>query len=146
MALAAGFLADRVGASRTVLGAFGLLFAACVCFAVAPMGASLMWLLWINAALLGAATYALRGVFYALLQEGRVPMALTGLTVGVVSVIGYTPDVFIPPLKGWLLDSYPGATGHRYFFAILAFGALVGAAATLGIWRLTRRSARQATS
>lgn len=136
MAVTAGFVADRYGASRTVLVAFGLLFGACVVFAVAPTGANLMWLLWINAAALGAATYALRGVFYALLDEGRVPMDLTGLTVGVVSVIGYAPDVFIPPLKGWLIDRYPGALGHRYFFGVLAAGALIGAAATLGIKRI----------
>jgi Na+/melibiose symporter-like transporter len=66
-------------------------------------------------------------------------MPLTGLTVGVVYMLGYTPDVFIPPLKGWLTDTYPGATGHRYFFALLGVGALIGAAATVGIQRLVGR-------
>jgi MFS family permease len=140
MAVSAGYLADRYGANRTVLLAFGLLFVACLVFAVAPTGASLTWLLWVNAAALGAATYALRGVYYALLEESRIPMHVTGLTVGLVSMLGYTPDVFLPPLKGWLTDTYPGVTGHRYFFTLLGAGALIGAAATVGIQRVVARS------
>lgn len=140
MALSAGFVADRFGASRTVLASFGLLFAACAAFVLAPAGPGLMWLLWLDAALLGAAAYALRGVFYALLDEARIPMDLTGVTVGVVSVVGYAPDVLVPVLKGWLTDTHSGVTGHRYFFAVLAACALFGAAATLGIQRLSRQA------
>ena len=45
---------------------------------------------------------------------------LTGTAVGVVSLIGYTPDIFIGPLMGYFLDEYPGALGHQCVFALLA--------------------------
>jgi nitrate/nitrite transporter NarK len=138
MAVGAGLVADRLGASRTVLGAFALLGLACLVFSVGPMGPDHRWLLWANAALLGAATYALRGVYFALLEESRVPMDATGRTVGVLSVIGYTPDIFVPPLKGWLLDGLPGTAGHRALFAVLAVAAVVGALATVALRRAIR--------
>ncbi len=36
------------------------------------------------------AVYTLRGVYFALIQETKIPLGLTGTAVGVISVIGYT--------------------------------------------------------
>jgi sugar phosphate permease len=68
-----------------------------------------------------------------------VPLAVTGSAVGLVSVIGYTPDVFMGPLMGVLLDRSPGELGHRHVFAVVAgFGAL-GVVLT---WCFRRRGER----
>ena len=54
-----------------------------------------------------------------------MPAVATGTAVGIVSVIGYTPDVFFGGLAGWLLDAAPGVAGQRHFFLMLfAFVAL----------------------
>ena len=48
-------------------------------------------------------------------------MALTGMATGLISMVAYTPDVFVPALAGHLLDRYAaGGVGYRYFFLILA--------------------------
>ena len=60
--------------------------------------------------------FALRGLYYAIMEEGQVPLAYTGSAVGLVSVIGYTPDIFMGPLMGYLLDSAPGAVVTVTFF------------------------------
>ena len=73
-----------------------------------------------------AGVYAIRGIYFALMQESAVPLAATGTAVGIMSVVGFTPDVFMSPLMGYLLDSYPGAPGHRYVFLVLAIFALIG--------------------
>lgn len=132
-ALAAGFLADRFGPSRTVFASFVLLVSAYVAFATLPATDATTWLLWSNAAIIAIAAGSLRGVFFALLQEGGVPAALTGTAVGLVSFVGYTPDVFTGLLKGALLDAFPGSLGHQYFFGILAAAGIVGCGAALGI-------------
>ena len=67
--------------------------------------------------------YALRGVYFALLAEGAVPIAFTGSAIGVISLVGFTPDVFMGPLMGVLLDGSPGVLGHQHVFAsVTAFG------------------------
>ena len=73
-----------------------------------------------------AGVYGIRGIYFALMQESAVPLAATGTAVGIMSVVGFTPDVFMSPLMGYLLDSYPGAPGHRYVFLVLAIFSLIG--------------------
>tara|TARA_B100000900_G_C20491358_1_gene679692 strand:- start:739 stop:1083 length:345 start_codon:yes stop_codon:yes gene_type:complete len=71
--------------------------------------------------------YALRGVYFALLEENQTPKNLTGAAVGLVSIIGYTPDVFFAPITGRILDANPGIVGHQNYFFFLSSIALIGA-------------------
>lgn len=143
-AVAAGFLADRISPSRAVTGGFLVLVVAYGALAAMPSGASVLWLLWIDTAVVGIAVFALRGIYFALLEEGNVPLHLTGTAVGIVSVLGYTPDAVMPLLSGWLLDTFPGAAGHQYLYGLLGFGAIFGVVATRAIPALAAREADDA--
>jgi MFS family permease len=57
---------------------------------------------------------------------------LTGTATGLISLVAYTPDVFMPALAGHLLDRYAaGGVGYRYFFLIMALFAVSGVGFTL---------------
>ena len=71
-------------------------------------------------------TYAIRALYFSLMQEGHVPLVLTGTAVGVISVVGYTPDIFASPVIGYLLDTYPGILGHQYVFSMLVVFSIIG--------------------
>lgn len=139
-AVFAGLLADRIGASRMVALGFGALILGYLGLAAVPAQQSLLWVLWVDTAVVALAVFALRGVYFALLQEGGVPVMLTGTAVGLVSVVGYTPDIFMGPLMGALLDAYPGAQGHQLYFAALAGVSGLGLGATLMIPRFAPAS------
>jgi sugar phosphate permease len=70
--------------------------------------------------------YALRGIYFALLEESQTPKNLTGAAVGMISLVGYTPDVFFAPIAGRILDANPGLVGHQNYFMFLAVIAAVG--------------------
>ncbi|MFC1612052.1 hypothetical protein ACFL6C_13905 [Myxococcota bacterium] len=144
-AIGVGLIADRVSASRAVIVCFGSLIVTFGVFALAPARTDLLWLLWANTAAISVAVFALRGLYFALLEECQIPLTITGTAVGVISLIGYTPDIFTPLLSGWLLDRYPGHAGHQYFFTILAGAAVVGLAAAIAIHRLASGCRRQPT-
>jgi hypothetical protein len=95
-----------------------------------------IYILSISTASLGI--FALRGLYFAIMGEGRIPLAFTGSAVGLVSVIGYTPDVFMGPLMGHLLDGSPGAVGHRQVFAVVAGFAVAGLLTTCVFMRIIR--------
>jgi len=141
-AIIGGFLADRLTASRVVAGSFALLVAAFVSFALVPPSDATGFMLWVNAGAIGLGAYTLRGVYFAILQEANVPMRLTGTAVGVVSLIGYSPDVFLPPLSGYLIDTLH-VTGHRIMFGGLAATSAVGMAAALLVSRYAERGVEQ---
>ncbi|MEO1205456.1 MAG: MFS transporter [Pseudomonadota bacterium] len=131
-ALAAGLLADRLRPSDSLAASFALLIASYAFLAIQPGNPDAVWLLWLPVATSALAVFALRGVYYAVMQQTSIPLALTGTTVGFVSLFGYLPDVFAPTLAGWLVVTYPGDTGYRIYFAILAL------VACLGLWACRR--------
>jgi hypothetical protein len=70
--------------------------------------------------------YAFRTLYFAAMNEGHIPLAVTGTAVGFISLIGYTPDIFMGPAMGYLLDSSPGELGHQHVFLMLSVFAAIG--------------------
>lgn len=141
-ALGAGVLADRIGPSRTVAWSFVvLIFSFCV-FVLTPGSPNLVLILIINTIIASLAIFAVRGVYYAMLEEGGIPLALTGTATGIVSVIGYTPDIFMPVAGGALLDKFPGALGYKYFFLIIVGLCVLGLISALVMMRKYSRFIR----
>jgi sugar phosphate permease len=138
-AIAAGFLADRVRPTRAVGLAFVIAGGGYVALAVLPGETAWVWLLWIQVATVAIAVFALRGIYFALLEESRVPVAVTGTAVGLVSMIGFTPDVFAYPLAGWLVDSAGADAGYRLYFSLLSATALAGLLVTIALAWLNAR-------
>ncbi len=145
-ALGAGLLADRTSATRAIVVCFVSLIVSYGAFATVPSIQGPVWILWANASAVCLFSFALRGVYYAIMEEADVPVHLTGTTVGVVSVLGFTPDIFVPLILGSLVDGYPGGQGHRLFFAGLSALCCVGLAAAVFAARLTARSRTSAST
>jgi len=137
-AVAAGFLADRIKPSRMILSLFVVLAVTQIYLGFADPAAAPYTIALLNILVSFAAVYALRGVYFALLEETRVPGPMTGTAVGFISLVGYTPDIFFAAIGGRLIDSAPGITGHQYYFLFLGVIMLVGIAATLALMRLAR--------
>ncbi len=137
-AIVAGFLADRFGCGKMMVVSFALLTAGSATLASSILTASMYvpYIVTIVCASLGI--FALRGLYYAIMEEGQVPFAYTGSAVGVVSVIGYTPDIFMGPLMGYLLDSAPRAAGHRNVFITVTLFSVAGLIASLVFVKLSR--------
>ncbi len=142
-AIGAGLVADRLNTIGTIRGAFFVLAASYILlYALLPVGAGI-WLIYANLAISFAAVFGLRGIYFALLEENRVPPFLTGVVAGTVSFIGYTPDVFFGPITGRILDAAPGVPGHQNYFLFMFFVAIAGV--LLSAWTLRlRRNAQVA--
>jgi len=134
-ALGAGFLADRAGTSRTVGWCLAVLIVSFGFFVLIPGNPKLIVFFVANTAVASLAIFALRGIYFALLEEGGIPLAITGTAAGIVSVIGFTPDVFMPIIGGVLLDRYPGGLGYRYLFALITGLCILGLLSAIVIHR-----------
>ncbi len=138
-ALAAGFVADRMGIARTVASLLAVLTLSFAVFALMPGRPGLVAAMLVNIAIASVAVSALRGIYFALLEEGRIPVAVTGTATGIISVIAYTPDIFVPVMGGHLIDNYPGPAGYRYYFLATAGICAIGLISALCIMRLNRQ-------
>ena len=133
-ALIAGFIADKCGIARSVAWLFVFLIASYLVVAVLPGKSAMVPVMLLMVAIASLAVFAMRGIYFALLEEGGVPLAVTGTAAGIISAVGYTPDIFMPLLGGILLDNFPGAAGYRYFFLTTAAICGVGLVASLLIY------------
>jgi len=133
-ALVAGFIADKFGISRSVACLFAVLIASFLIFAILPGNSAMLAMMLANVAVASLAVFAMRGIYFALLEEGGIPLAVTGTAAGIVSAVGYTPDIFMPLLGGVLLDTFPGVLGYRYFFLTVAGICAIGLIASLLIY------------
>jgi len=131
-AVAAGFIGDRFNREK-VLAAL-LLTGAVVQAAmiVLPVNAAASVLLAL-VVLIGFVTYAIRGIFWATLDSCKIPLRIKGLAIGVMSLVGYSPDIYLPLINGVLLERFPGKLGYSIYFGLIVAGGVLGAAAA---WRL----------
>ncbi len=134
-AIAAGLIADRYHATNVISFSFLSLVVIYASLAILPAGPALLWLLWGQVAIAAMAVFALRAVYFALLEEADVPVSQTGMTVGFVSIIGFAPDLFSHALAGLFVDGFGISLGYSYYFGCLSVVAAVGLFAT---WQLTR--------
>ena len=137
-AIAAGYLADRLGTIPLTISSFVILAAGSLVMASGFIGAGMVWIFLLTIVCSSMGIFALRGLYYAIMQDGKVPMAFTGSAVGFVSCIGYTPDVFMGPLMGYLLDASPGAVGQQHVFWLVNGFALAGLVASCLFSRVAR--------
>jgi nitrate/nitrite transporter NarK len=125
-----GIWADRTGAFKVIT----LCFIVNVVFAlVMSAGTNYSDYLFIvmNFTFLLIGIYGVRALYFAILDEVNISMLYTGTVVGIVSFVGFTPEIFIGPLTGYLLDSNPGQEGFRQVFVVLALFSAIGLTASL---------------
>jgi sugar phosphate permease len=149
-ALGAGLLGDRFNASRMIVIVFALLLASHLFFALTTPIPGLVWVVFSNTLLGALMIYGLRSLYFALFEEEKVPPAVTGTAVGFVSVIGFTPDIFVAYVGGILLDRSPGLVGHQHYFMFLAAFAALGVIVSYVLMRMLhpaekRKAAASAT-
>ena len=136
---AIGFLADKTNGISWIIKGFFVMLIGSVLFASGILVADQYILFFISLIILALGTYAIRALYFAILKEGDISLALTGTAVGVISLSGYTPDIFAGPLMGYFLDKFPGVEGHQYVYAFLGLFSIIGLIASSRFARITKK-------
>jgi len=134
-----GILADRSQTTYWLVVGFIVSFFGALLFATGIISASTTALFFISILIFATGVYAARSLYFAVMERGQIPLVLTGTAVGLISLIGYTPDIFAGPAMGYLLDNSPGAEGHQHVFWMLAIFSFIGGIAAWYYFRLYRK-------
>ena len=133
-----GFLADKTSGTSWIIIGFVIMLLGAVIFASGIVQSNMDVVFFISLIIIAVGTYAARALYFAVFQEGKIPLAHMGTAVGIISVVGYTPDVFASPIMGYLLDTYPGITGHQYVFTMLVVFSVLGLIASIRFAKLVK--------
>ncbi|MCC8061393.1 MAG: MFS transporter [Clostridiales bacterium] len=129
-----GFMSDKVhkSAAKHIRVGFVVCIIAMALFLIIPhemLGQSGKWYLGAACTLgFGAVVFTMRAVFFAPMDEVKVPKEITGAAMSMASLIIYLPNAFAYVIYGNLLDRYPGITGFRIVYSIMIGWAVVGIA------------------
>lgn len=127
-----GLIVDRFRITLWLVFSFVFCVIGGVLFASGIITPTTTVLFFFSVVVIGVGVYAARALYFGVMRTGKIPLVLTGTAVGLISLIGYTPDIFAGPAYGYFLDSYPGEQGHQYVFWMLAgFSGLGGITALI---------------
>jgi sugar phosphate permease len=137
-----GFLADRYfgGATAFLRVAFVLLVPAMLLVLLLPQGPQLVAVGIMATLGFSLVVFSMRGVFWAPMQEARVPAAISGTAFGIGCLIGYSPGMFAYAAYGAILDRLPGAAGYRVVFAIMLALSVLGFGVASRLAQAVRRA------
>ena len=134
-----GLLADKTRTSLMMIVGFVLSLLGCILFASGIIDESLETLFLISILITATGIYAFRTLYFAALQEGHIPLVMTGTAIGLISLVGYTPDIFMGPAIGYFLDGWTGEQGHQYVFIMCSAFMIVGLVAAIGFALITKK-------
>ncbi|MGP4033678.1 MFS transporter [Pseudarthrobacter sp. 1C304] len=137
-----GFLADKFGRSRVLTVAMTLTAALMITLAVLP-GGSPIGLIYVLIVAAGLVMYVVRGVYWSILDECRVPVAVTGIAIGIISFFGYLPDIVLPQISSAIYTNFGDNVGgaNSVYFVTTAVIGLIGAGASMYFTMLMKRRA-----
>lgn len=122
-----GTIADKIGSVTLVISVCFVIIAASLAgFVILPSNPSMMMISVVLMLLFCAAIFAMRGIYFAPVDESGVPKNLVGTAIGVISVIGFFPDVYMNAVAGALMDAFPGVQGYKYLFIVMLAFSIVG--------------------
>ena len=130
-----GFIATKIKSpSKTILGGFILSIAVLVGFILFPQDPSGAMVASILVVVFGFTTYGAFSIGSSPLSEVKIPMAIFGTASGLLSVIGFLPDVFIHTWYGGMID----AQGTAAFSSIFGFEIMFGVIGCIALVMLLR--------
>ena len=135
-----GLLADRTNSTSWIIIGFIVMLIGASLFAIGIINSEMNFVFFLSLIIVAVGTYAARALYYAIFQEGNIPLGIMGTAVGVISVVSYTPDIFASPIMGYFLDNYPGALGHQYVFSMLVVFSLFGLMASIRFAKISNKT------
>jgi nitrate/nitrite transporter NarK len=131
-----GILADRSQTTLWLVIGFIVSFFGALVFALGLIPDSAAALFFISILVVATGVYAARSLYFAVMEKGQIPLILTGTAVGLISIVGYTPDIFAGPAMGYLLENSPGVKGHQHVFWMLTIFSFIGSICAWYYYRL----------
>ena len=139
-ALLMGFIGDRFHPVRSLGIAILLAGFSLIALLILPAD-SPFTLLYFAVATSSVVIYGVRGIYWASFNTARIEPRRAGLAIGLISMIGYTPDIYMPLLNTYLIDTYGDAVGFQLYFGGVGLTAIIGGASAFYLLALTKSDA-----
>ncbi len=130
-AISIGWIADKFLPSRMIIPCFTVLIIVSATLGLGIFQDQPIFLSFAFFIFMALGTYALRGLYFAIIEETKTPIQLTGTLVGIISVVGFTPDIFMSLFIGYMLGENPTIIEYQKLFTYFTIIPIIGLLATI---------------
>lgn len=125
-----GFLGDKFGKSNILMIALAMASGFLILISILPttLPAYFFYALVI---LSGLSVYTIRGLYWSLLGDCNIADNRLGLSIGLVSFIGYLPDILLPLVMSFMISSFGDSGGYNAYFIFSAVAGGLGIMITM---------------
>ncbi len=125
-----GLLADKFGRSQVLSVSMVVTAVVLIALALVPSGSPIGFI-YVLVVFAGLVMYVIRGVYWSILDACRIPVAATGIAIGIISFFGYLPDIVLPQISSTIYSAFGDdvAGANNLYFITTAVIGLVGAVA-----------------
>ena len=131
-AISIGWIADKLMPSKLIVPAFSILIVTSSILGIGFFNNQYSFMCITVFIFMALGTYSLRGLYFAIIEETKTPIQKTGTLVGIISVVGFTPDIFMSLFTGYMLGINPTIIEYQYLFTTFTIIPIVGLLAALG--------------
>lgn len=121
-----GIKADKHNHFNLLLIGFILVGISCLMYLLLGSSVSSMFIFVFPTFIIALGTYAARVLYFSIVAKSKIPLAITGSAVGVISVIGYTPDIYFGIVSGYFLDNFGYTDGFNANFLMVIGLSITG--------------------
>lgn len=143
-AVAAGFMADKIGSVIKLMkyGFIGMaIFSAG--YLLIPANRNAVWLIVLNFVIFGLCLYSIKALYFATMDEVFIPKRLAGTASGIISLIGYCPEMFMYVWVGNIVDNAQGLDGYHTVFKFMVGFAVAGFIAATLLLKINKKKAAE---
>ena len=138
-AVTVGWVADKFVPSKLIVPCFTILIIASSVLGLGFFYNQPIFLSFTFFIFMALGTYALRGLYFAIIEETKTPIQLTGTLVGIISVVGFTPDIFMSLFVGYMLGKNPTIIEYQNLYLLFTIIPVIGLLATIGFKRAIKK-------
>ncbi|MEG0377051.1 MAG: MFS transporter [Eubacterium sp.] len=138
--LISGFIADKIGSNIKVIFFTSIIPVICyAAYMIIPNNPQYLGVFIAFMLATGLSMFMLRGIYFAAIDELKIPLACSGTAMGFVSLVGFIPEAYIYILIGNWMDTYPGISGYQHIFVYMIGVTFIGLVAAGLLYRRTRK-------
>ncbi len=138
-AISIGWIADKFIPSKLIVPAFSILIIASGILGLGLFKDQPIFLSFSLFIFMAFGTYSLRGLYFAIIEETKTPLQMTGTLVGIISVVGFTPDIFMSLFTGYMLGKDPTIVEYQNLFTFFALIPMIGLIAAIGFRKAIKK-------
>lgn len=142
--LISGFIADKIGSNIKVIFFTSVIPVICyAAYMIIPNNPQYLGVFIAFMLATGLSMFMLRGIYFAAIDELKIPLSYSGTAMGFVSLVGFIPEAYIYSLIGNWMDKYPGIGGYQHIFVYMIVVTAIGLVAAGVLFRQIRKSKEQ---